>query len=132
MTMSSKYAAVSFTELAHTLDSKDLETLLQEHGKEDIILSTNILLKLARAEDIVQVDEEEEKKRFWPVPALLGFLAGIAAVILFTGDASMLLLVTVVLASICGALAGFIWQKFYDAKIKGAMEDWAREILSKK
>jgi len=71
---------------------------------------------------------EEEKKQYWPVPALLGFLLGAAVLVVFHEDMSTLLWVTIALAAFCGSIVGFIWQKFYDARLKGMVREWAREI----
>jgi uncharacterized membrane protein len=126
VTLSSKYASVYLSELAETLQKKDIAKILLSKGEEEVILSTNTILSLSRADAL---NAEEEKKKYWPIPVLVGFLVGIVIIFFFRKDFPFYLVLLVISSTFFGVLVGFVLQKFYEARVKKLFYDWAKEIL---
>ncbi len=125
MTLSSKHASVHLSELAETILHKDISEILAARADEEVILSTNTILQLSRTGE---ANSPEEKKKFWPIPTLFGLLVGIGGTAFLSENLPFLLAFTVLLSAFCGILVGFVWQKFYDSRLKRAMKDWAKQF----
>jgi hypothetical protein len=126
VTLSSKFVEVHLAEIIDTLQKKDIEELLKDKGGEGVILKTNTVLRLA---NLPNATTDETKNKYWAGPMLVGLVVGLALVIFLGNDVPALLLLTVCLAAVFGGLVGYVWQKFYEAKIKSILKQYARALL---
>ncbi|QQS59516.1 hypothetical protein IPN35_01330 [Candidatus Peregrinibacteria bacterium] len=126
MTISSKYAAVSLEEIAETVRTKDISEILSKNGREEIILETNTILKLARTKDLPVTDEQ---RKYWMIPLSIGFLICILGLFFFQKDTSIRLIFLVATSALLGGLVGFVCQKFYEYRLKHLMREWAKAML---
>lgn len=127
VTLSSKYASVHLAELAETFQTKDIAEVLMSRGDEEVILTTNTILQLSRTA-LVEASQEERKK-YWPVPALLGVVGGIGLTLIFYQNAPLGFILGILLAIILGGIIGFFWQKIYVGRFKKIIREWAQEVL---
>lgn len=126
VTISSKYAAVSLEEIAETVRTKDISEILSKNGADEIILETNTILKLARTKELPTADDQ---KKYWMVPLCIGFFLCIGGLFFFRDDTSLRLLFLVITSAVLGGLVGFVWQKFYESRLKNFMREWAKAML---
>ena len=126
LTLSAKHVAISFREIVETSKNKDLEHILEHKGEEEVIMKTDTILQIIRAED---ADEDTVVKKWWPFPLFGGFLAGLIITIIFSKDVSNFFVISSTLAGILGLILGFIGKKFWELRLKKLVKKWAKKIL---
>lgn len=126
VTLSSKHASIHLDEFTKTLQTKDVAEIIGKKPNEEIILSTNTILELARAKDI---DETDPENRFWPMYLLCGFLVGITLLAVLHKNISLLFIAVAGASVVLGFMGGFVGKKFYEAKLKKGFQEWVKQFL---
>ena len=126
VTLTSKHASIHLDELAKTLQKKDVSGIIAKKPEEGVILSTNTILELARAKDL---DETDAENRFWAMYLFCGFLVGATLLIVLNKTIPILFLAVLGASAVLGVLAGFVAQKFYEAKLKKGFQEWVKQFL---
>jgi len=128
LTLSSKHVMFPFGNFMTLAGKKNISAILEQKGGEDIILRTGTLLDIVNAKDAEE--ETIDPKKFWALPALLGFLTGVALVILGKGEPSLLFLGVALCAAVSGFSAGFLWRECWDKMLKEPTQKWLKDTFS--
>lgn len=126
MTLSSKHASVQLQQFTDSIREKDISQILANKGDEEIILSTNTILEISRAKDI---EDTSEETKYFAVYILVGFFAGVILLSILHENISLLFILVSAVAILLGGMSGFVFQKFYEAKLKKSFQEWIRQFL---
>ncbi len=127
LTLSSKHVMFPFGEFIQLVGKKNISTILQQKGEEDIILRTETVLQLARSPDAEETTVDP--KKFWALPAFFGFLLGILLVVLGKGDPNLLFFGVAICAAVSGFSVGFLWRECWDNMLKTPFQKWAKDTF---
>ena len=128
LTLSSKHVMFSFGKFMNFAGKKNISAILQQKGGEEIILQTETLLQMVNADDAEE--ETVDPKKFWALPAILGFLLGIGLMFFGKNSPSFLFFGVAICAAISGFSAGFLWRECWDKMLKEPFQKWAKDAFS--
>jgi len=127
LTLSSKHVAFPIGEFVEIIEKKDISAILAQKRGEEMILKTETILQISRAPD--KDDDEIDAKKFWAVPAILGFLLATMLFLFWGKTASALFFAVAIAAVVLGFSAGFFWQIFWEKRLKIPFKKWVKENL---